>query len=160
MTPDTPRIHVGIISDTHGRLRPEAVAALRGSDILIHAGDVGDPEVLERLRGIAPTFAVRGNVDTGPWAAALPSTEVVEVGGLQIYVLHNLGDLDLDPRAAGFAAVISGHTHRPLAEARGDVLYLNPGSAGPRRFSLPVAVARLEVSGPRIVSHEILELRV
>ena len=149
---------VGVISDTHGLLRPEAVAALHASDLIIHAGDVGDPAILERLGAIAPTFAVRGNVDTGAWADALPLTDVVEVGGLQIYVLHNLSDLDLDPGAAGFAAVISGHTHRPHAEIRDDVLYLNPGSAGPRRFTLPVAVARLEVTGTRI-SHEIVELR-
>ena len=149
---------IGVISDTHGLLRPEAVAALHDSDLIIHAGDVGDPQILERLRAIAPTFAVRGNVDTSAWADVLPSTEVVEAGGLQIYVLHNLSDLDLNPKAAGFAAVITGHTHRPHAETRDDVLYLNPGSAGPRRFTLPIAVARLEVSGSRI-SHEIIELR-
>ena len=153
-----PRTTIGVISDTHGLLRPEAVAALHASDLIIHAGDVGDPHILERLRSIAPTFAVRGNVDTSAWAQALPLTEVVEVGGLQIYVMHNLSDLDLDPKAAGFAAVVSGHTHRPHAEVRADVLYLNPGSAGPRRFSLPIAVARLEVTGERI-SHQIVELR-
>jgi len=154
-----PRIAVGVISDTHGLLRPEAVAALHDSDFIIHAGDVGDPQILDRLRAIAPTYAVRGNVDTSAWAKALPLTEVVEVGGLQFYILHNLDDLDLNPRVAGFAAVISGHTHRPHAELRDDVLYLNPGSAGPRRFTLPIAVARLEVSGSRL-SHEIVELRV
>jgi uncharacterized protein len=153
------RISVGVISDTHGLLRPEAVAALHDADLIIHAGDVGDPQILDRLRAIAPTFAVRGNVDTSPWAQQLPLTEVVGVASLQMYVLHDLSDLDLDPRAAGFAAVITGHTHRPHAEVRSDVLYLNPGSAGPRRFSLPIAVARLEVSGSRI-SHEIVELRV
>jgi putative phosphoesterase len=150
-------MYVGVISDTHGLLRPEAVAALHDSEIIIHAGDVGDPHILERLRAIAPTFAVRGNVDTSAWAQALPLTEVVEVGGLQLYVLHNLADLDVDPKAAGFAAVISGHTHRPHAEVRDDVLYLNPGSAGPRRFTLPIAVARLRVSGTRL-SHEIVEI--
>jgi putative phosphoesterase len=149
---------VGVISDTHGLLRPEAVAALHASDLIIHAGDVGDPTILERLRAIAPTRVVRGNVDTSAWADALPRTEVVEVGGRQIYVLHNLAELNLNPKAAGFAAVISGHTHRPHAEIRDDVLYLNPGSAGPRRFTLPIAVARLEVAGSRI-SHEIIELR-
>jgi hypothetical protein len=149
---------VGVISDTHGLLRPEAVAALHDSDLLIHAGDVGDPTILERLRAIAPTFAVRGNVDTSAWADALPLTEVVEVGDLRMFVLHNLSDLDLDPTIAGFAAVISGHTHRPHAEIRGDVLYLNPGSAGPPRFTLPIAVARLTISGSRI-AHEIIELR-
>jgi putative phosphoesterase len=150
---------VGIISDTHGLLRPEAVAALHASDLIIHAGDVGDPQILERLRAIAPTHAVRGNVDTSPWAEVLPQTEVVEIGGLQIYVLHNLAELDLEPRAAGFAAVISGHTHRPRADVRDEVLYLNPGSAGPRRFTLPIAVAMLRIGGSRI-SHEIVELRV
>ena len=152
------RTNIGVISDTHGLLRPEAVAALHASDLIIHAGDVGDPQILDRLRAIAPTFAVRGNVDTSAWAKALPLTEVVEAGDLHIYVIHDLADLDLDPRAAGFAAVVSGHTHRPRAEIRDDVLYLNPGSAGPRRFSLPIAVARLEVAGTRI-SHQIVELR-
>jgi putative phosphoesterase len=152
-------MRVGVISDTHGLLRPEALAALHASDMIIHAGDVGDPQILERLRSIAPTFAVRGNVDTHPWAETLPLTEVVEANGLQIFVLHNLAELDLNPRAAGFAAVISGHTHRPHAEVRDDVLYLNPGSAGPRRFTLPIAVATLHVSGLRI-SHEIVQLRV
>jgi hypothetical protein len=153
------RFTVGVISDTHGLLRPEVIVALKDVRLIVHAGDVGGPDILERLRAIAPTVAVRGNVDTAPWAAALPPTEVVEVGGLQLYVLHNLSDLDLDPNAAGFAAVISGHTHRPLAEWRDDVLYLNPGSAGPRRFTLPIALARLEVTGARL-SHEIVELRI
>jgi putative phosphoesterase len=149
---------VGVISDTHGLLRPEAVAALHDSDLIVHAGDVGNPTILERLRAIAPTYAVRGNVDTSAWAEALPLSEVVEVGSLQIHVLHNLAELDLNPEAAGFAAVISGHTHRPHAEVRDGVLYLNPGSAGPRRFTLPIAVARITVSGSRI-AHEIIELR-
>ncbi len=153
------RIVVGVISDTHGLLRPAAVAALRESDVIIHAGDVGDSEILDRLREIAPTFTVRGNIDTSPWAQALPSTEVVEVGRAQFYVLHNLMDLNLDPKAAGFAAVISGHTHRPHAQVRHGVLYWNPGSAGPRRFTLPIAVARIEVIGTHI-SHEIIELQV
>ena len=152
-------IVVGVIADTHGLLRPEAVAALHGSDVIIHAGDVGDAEILARLREIAPTFAVRGNIDTSPWADALPLSEVVAVGSKQFYVLHNLMDLGSDPQAAGFAAVISGHTHRPHAQVRHDVLYLNPGSAGPRRFTLPIAVARIEVNGSHI-SHEIIELQV
>jgi putative phosphoesterase len=152
-------ITVGVISDTHGLLRPEAVAALHASDLIIHAGDVGDPQILERLRAIAPTYAVRGNVDTSPWAEVLPETEVVEAGGLQIYVLHNLADLSVQPHAAGFAAVVSGHTHRPHADVRDDVLYLNPGSAGPRRFTLPIAVAMLRIVGSRL-SHEIVELAV
>jgi putative phosphoesterase len=150
---------IGVISDTHGLLRPEAVDALRGADLIVHAGDVGNPQVLERLRGIAPTIAVRGNVDTGQWAASLPETEVVEVGRVHLYVLHDVSTLDLDPNAAGFAAVIFGHSHRPSAEFKDGVLYLNPGSAGPRRFSLPIAVARLRVEGER-VSHAIMELRV
>jgi putative phosphoesterase len=136
---------LGVISDTHGLLRPEAVAALKGSELIIHAGDVGKPEILDELRRLAPTFAVRGNVDTAPWALTLPMVEVVEAGSLQIYVLHDLGTLDLDPRAAGFAAVISGHSHKPLAQTRNGVLYLNPGSAGPRRFNLPICLARLHV---------------
>jgi putative phosphoesterase len=150
---------VGVISDTHGLVRPEAIEALRGSELIIHAGDVGNAEVLERLRAIAPTIAVRGNIDTGASADTLPVTEVVEVGHVHLYVLHDISTLDLDPKAVGFAAVIFGHSHRPSAEVRDEVLYLNPGSAGPRRFSLPIAVARLQVSGER-VSHEIVELRV
>lgn len=152
-------MNIGVISDTHGLLRPEAIVALKDCELIVHAGDVGDPQILERLRAIAPTHAVRGNVDAGTWANALPLTEVVDVGALQLYVLHNLSDLDLDPKAAGFTAVISGHTHRPLAEVRDDVLYLNPGSAGPRRFTLPIALARLHVDGSRL-SHEIVELHV
>jgi putative phosphoesterase len=150
---------VGVISDTHGLLRPEAAAALAGSDLIVHAGDVGKPDVLDGLRAIAPTTAVRGNVDSGELARGLPLSAVVEAGGLQLYVLHDLAALDLDPAAAGLAAVITGHTHRPHAETRGGVLYLNPGAAGPRRFSLPVAVARLRVVGTRL-SHEIIELSV
>jgi uncharacterized protein len=150
---------VGVISDTHGLLRPEAIDALRGSELIVHAGDVGNADVLEALRAIAPTIAVRGNVDTAEWAATLPATEVVEVGRVHLYVLHDISTLDLDPNAAGFAVVIFGHSHRPSAELRSNVLYLNPGSAGPRRFSLPIAVARLQVAGAR-VSHEIVELRV
>ena len=152
-------ITVGVIADTHGLLRPQAVEALAGSALIIHAGDVGGADVLPRLRDIAPTVAVRGNVDTGAWARSLPATRVVDIGGKTIYVLHALSDLDLDPAAAGFAAVVSGHTHRPEAEVRNGVLYLNPGSAGPRRFSLPVAVARLQI-GVRDLSPQILELQV
>lgn len=150
---------LGVISDTHGLLRPEAVRALRGSERIVHAGDVGDPAILEELEAIAPVVAVRGNVDRGPWADALPETDVVEVGSALVYVLHDLAALDLDPTAAGFAAVISGHTHRPLSERRDGVLYLNPGAAGRRRFRLPVTVARLTVSGDH-VSVEIVELEV
>jgi putative phosphoesterase len=148
---------VGVISDTHGLLRPEAVEVLQGCELILHAGDVGDPGVLEEIRRVAPTIAVRGNVDTGAWADALPPAEIIEVGGLHLYMLHDVSRLDLDPRAAGFAAVISGHTHRPGAERRDGVLFLNPGSAGPRRFTLPIAVARLQVDGVRL-THEIVEL--
>jgi putative phosphoesterase len=151
--------NVGVISDTHGLLRPEAIDALRGADLIVHAGDVGNADVLDALRAIAPTTAVRGNVDTGAWGATLPATEVVEVGRVRLYVLHDISTLDLDPKAAGFAVVIFGHSHRPSAERRNNVLYLNPGSAGPHRFSLPIAVARLKVTGER-VSHEIVELTV
>jgi putative phosphoesterase len=150
---------VGVISDTHGLLRPEAVDALRGSDLLVHAGDVGAPDILAQLRAIAPTMAVRGNVDTQPWASALPLTEVVAAGPLQLYVLHDLAALDLDPKSAGFAAVISGHTHKPVAEMRHEVLYLNPGSAGPRRFSLPICLARLHLTGTQL-RHEFVDLNI
>ena len=136
---------LGVISDTHGLLRPEAVEALRGSELILHAGDVGDPEILEALEGIAPVVAVRGNMDRAPWARDLPEAEVVEVGGAHIYILHDLATLSLDPVAAGFAVVISGHTHDPSVESKGGVLFLNPGSAGPRRFRLPVSVASLEI---------------
>ena len=150
---------VGVISDTHGLVRPEALEALRGSELIVHAGDVGDARVLDHLRAIAPTIAVRGNVDTEQWARALPTTEVVDAGGLHLYVLHDLATLDLDARAAGFAAVISGHTHRPRADVKDGVLYLNPGSAGPRRFTLPVSLAKLRVDGAHL-SHEIIELTI
>ena len=141
---------VGVISDTHGLLRPQAVKALRGSQLIIHAGDVGRAEILEELAAMAPVHSVRGNVDKGAWAQALPLTDVVEAGGAQIYVLHNLKDLDLSPRAAGFAAVISGHSHQPEMEARDGVLYFNPGSAGPRRFRLPVTVGKLHIAKGKV----------
>jgi putative phosphoesterase len=150
---------VGIISDTHGLVRLEAVRALKGSELLIHAGDIGNPQVIEQLHEIAPTFVVRGNNDRGAWAADLPVTQVVEVGELLFYVLHEISQLDVDPAIAGFAAVVSGHSHQPSIQFRDGVLYLNPGSAGPRRFSLPVAVARVHVSG-RQMRPEIVELRV
>lgn len=136
---------VGLISDTHGLLRPEAVAALRGSDLIIHAGDLGKPEVLDCLREVAPTVAVRGNVDTQAWAAILPITEPVQAGAHLIWVLHDIARLDLDP-TVGFAAVVYGHSHKPSIETRDGVLYINPGSAGPRRFRLPVTVGRLHVT--------------
>ena len=138
---------IGVISDTHGLLRPQALDALRGCDLIIHAGDVGSPDILAPLRALAPTHAVRGNVDKGPWADRLPMTEIVDVGGLRIYVLHIIADLDLDPPTAGFAAVIYGHSHQPSIETRDGVLYLNPGSAGPRRFNLPISLARITIAG-------------
>jgi putative phosphoesterase len=138
---------IGVISDTHGLLRPQALDALRGSDLIIHAGDVGRPEILDPLRALAPTYVVRGNVDHGDWAERLPMTEIVHAGERMLYVLHNIADLDVDPSAAAFAAVIYGHSHQPAIETRDGVLYLNPGSAGPRRFSLPISLARITVSG-------------
>jgi uncharacterized protein len=140
--PSTTRT-IGVISDTHGLLRPEAVAALRGSDAIIHAGDIGKPEVLEQLAELAPLTAIRGNVDE--WATALPDTAVLTLERKRFYVIHNVKELALDPRSGGFSAVISGHSHAPKSEMRDGVLYLNPGSAGPRRFKLPVAIARLRV---------------
>ena len=138
-------MRIGVISDTHGLLRPEAQRALAGVELIIHAGDVGAPDILTQLKMIAPVFAVRGNVDTQPWARELPLTTVVETSGFSFYVLHNLGDLDLNPRAAGFDAVISGHTHQAEQRLEDGVVYLNPGSAGPRRFQLPITLALLEI---------------
>jgi putative phosphoesterase len=136
---------VGLISDTHGLLRPEALRALDGSDLIIHAGDVGKPEILDALRASAPLVAVRGNIDRGEWASALPLTAVAEAGPATIYVLHDIHQLDLDPAVAGFHVVISGHSHKPSRTERDGVLYINPGSAGPRRFKLPLTVARLDL---------------
>jgi hypothetical protein len=145
---------IGIISDTHGLLRPEARERLAGVDHIIHAGDIGAPEVIAGLREIAPTTAIRGNIDRGQWADDYPHTEWLTLGGRIFYVLHNLNDLDLDPAAAGIDVVVSGHSHQPKIETIDGVLYLNPGSAGPRRFTLPIAVATLELGGdglrPRI----------
>jgi hypothetical protein len=143
-------ILIGVISDTHGLLRPEALDALRGSEHIIHAGDVGKPEILDQLAEIAPVTAVRGNIDKGTWARTLPETQVVELSGISIYVLHDLGRLDLKPQAAGFNVVISGHSHVPKQEIRDGVLYFNPGSAGPQRFKLPVTVGRLISEGESV----------
>jgi uncharacterized protein len=137
---------IGLISDTHGLLRPEALAALRGSELIVHAGDIGTPEVIDGLRAIAPTFAVRGNNDTEAWAASVPERQIVRAGEHQILVLHQIGHLFREPAPDGCAAVICGHTHKPLVETRKDVLYINPGSAGPRRFKLPVTVGHLRVT--------------
>lgn len=136
---------IGLISDTHGVLRPKAVQALQGSELIIHAGDVGLPDILEELRAVAPVVAVRGNADNGDWAAKLPMTAEAEVAGVRIYVIHDVHELSIDPAAAGFHIVVSGHSHKASREERGGVLYLNPGGVGPRRFKLPITVARLDV---------------
>jgi putative phosphoesterase len=143
-------IVIGIISDTHGLLRPEALVALQGSHHILHAGDVGAPEILEELAAIAPVIAIRGNIDKAAWARKLPETEVVELGGISIYMLHDLARLDLKPAAAVFKVVISGHSHVPKQESHDGVLYFNPGSAGPRRFKLPVTVGKLILKGGTI----------
>jgi len=150
---------VGVISDTHGLLRAEAIEALRGSDFIVHAGDVGAPEILGKLGAIAPVTAVRGNVDGGSWARRLPKTEVLEVEGISIYVLHILEELDVKPEAAGMSVVVYGHSHMPKQERKNGVLYFNPGSAGPRRFHLPVSVGKLVVEEGE-VRGEIVELGV
>lgn len=150
-------MRVGVISDTHGLLRLEALAALTGVDRLLHAGDVGDPAILDSLSEIAPLTAIRGNIDRAARCGLLPPTEIVDLGGFTVYMLHNLQDLDLDPVAAGIDIVISGHSHKPSIERRKDVLYLNPGSAGPRRFSLPVSVAFLQL-GSVAAEAEILRI--
>jgi len=151
-------ILVGVISDTHGLLRPNALKALEDSALIIHAGDVGKPEILDALRSLAPVVAIRGNVDHGEWAQSLPKTQITELGDVSMYVLHDLHELDLDPAEAGFNAVISGHSHIPTIEQRNGVLYLNPGSAGPRRFSNPISLAQITVQNgnisARIVSLE------
>jgi putative phosphoesterase len=136
---------VGLISDTHGLLRDEALQALHGVDLILHAGDVGKPEILETLKTLAPVVAVRGNIDTAPWAKELPATAVVEAGPVTFYILHDAHDLDLNPKAAGFQCVVSGHSHQPGSIERDGVLYINPGSAGPRRFKLPISLARLDL---------------
>jgi hypothetical protein len=138
---------IGLISDTHGILRPEALERLRGSDFIIHAGDIGQPEVLAELSRLAPVTAVRGNNDHGSWTSRIRETEVLEVGSALIYVIHDIAQLDIDPAAGEFHAVIFGHSHRPSSEVRDGVLFCNPGSAGPRRFKLPISVGRLSISG-------------
>ncbi len=148
---------VGVISDTHGLMRPSALDALVGVEHIIHAGDVGGPEIIRQLREIAPVSVVRGNTDHGAWARELPLTEVVDLGGTLIYVIHILDHLDIDPDAAGMAAVVYGHSHTPAIEKQHNVLFLNPGSAGPRRFKLPVTVALARISG-RAVEAEIVGL--
>lgn len=150
---------IGIISDTHGLVRPEALEALAGVEMILHAGDIGKQEVLDTLNQIAPVVAVRGNNDKGEWAQSLPDVEVVEVGNMSIYMLHDLKEIDISPSGAGFRVVVSGHSHKPsIADDRG-VLYVNPGSAGPRRFKLPVSLAHLTVQGEKVQA-KIVELSV
>jgi putative phosphoesterase len=144
-------IRVGLISDTHGLLRPEALAFLQGCDAIVHGGDIGDPAILDALQAIAPLSAVRGNNDEDDaWALGVPETQRLEIGGVAIYVLHALALIDIDPAALGIRVVVSGHSHKPLIEQRGEVLYVNPGSAGPRRFSLPISIGELLVDDGKI----------
>jgi hypothetical protein len=141
---------IGVISDTHGLLRPEALAALQGSHYIIHAGDIGDPQILDKLAEIAPVTAVRGNVDHGAWAKKIPETNVLEIGKISLYILHSIEELDLKPETANFAAVVYGHSHLPKQEWKNGVLYFNPGSAGPRRFKLPVSVGLLLMTNGKL----------
>lgn len=148
-------LRVGVISDTHGLLRPEAAAFLRGCDHIVHGGDITDAAVLEKLSKIAPVTAVRGNNDRGAWAEKIRETELVRIGDIHVYAIHDLADLDIDPRAAGVDVVISGHTHKPLTQERDGVLFVNPGSAGPRRFKLPISIAELTIVGTAVSSRTI-----
>jgi uncharacterized protein len=138
---------IGVVSDTHGLLRPQAVAFLQGSDFIVHAGDIGDPGILDALNAIAPVTAVRGNNDTGTWASHLAETAVLQIGAFRLLVVHDLAQLGTDPAATALDAVVSGHSHRPRIERRGGVLFVNPGSAGPRRFTLPVTIGEIIVDG-------------
>ena len=149
---------IGIISDTHGLLRPQAIEALRGVEHILHAGDVGDPAILDALRKVAPVTAISGNIDVGGRCGHLPATEVITMHGHTFYMLHDRHALDLDPAAAGFSAVISGHSHKPLVEWRQGVLYMNPGSAGPRRFSLPISLGLLTIRGD-VLQPQLVTLR-
>ena len=159
MNQEQQKIKIGVISDTHGLLRPEALTALAGVHQIIHAGDVEDPDILTALQGIAPVTGVRGNVDRGTWAYKLPLTAVVEVGDTSVYVIHNIEELNVDPVAAGFGVVIFGHSHQPLVEQRDGVIYLNPGAAGRKRCNVPVWIAYLTVEGSKIET-ELFELEV
>ena len=157
-SPEVPlAVKVGVISDTHGLLRPEALAALRGADAIVHAGDIGDPAILSQLCQLAPVTAVRGNIDIAAWSKNLPETNVLEIAGVSLYVIHNVQELDLHPGTAGFAAVIFGHSHQPLIEWRKNVLFFNPGSAGPKRFSLPISLGRLTILNGKITP-ELIDL--
>ena len=145
-------LRVGLISDTHGLLRPQALAALAGSHYIVHAGDIGDPDILAQLRAIAPLTVVRGNNDRAPWAADIPATAILEIGASRIFAVHDIATLPIDPVAAGVQVIVYGHSHSPTVTWRGATLYVNPGSAGPRRFTLPVSVAELLVDGPSLTS--------
>jgi uncharacterized protein len=145
-------VRIGLVSDTHGLLRSEVEAFLRGSDLIVHAGDICDPAILERLAALAPVKAVRGNNDVGPWAQPLPHTERLRVDGVELCVIHDLAELGFDPEAAGVQVIVSGHSHKPRVEQRGAVLYVNPGSAGPRRFKLPIAAAELVVDAGKVTA--------
>ena len=151
--------HIGVISDTHGLVRPEAVGALKGSELILHAGDIGKPEVLSCLGSIAPVIAIRGNNDRGAWAKKLPDILRLRVNGFGVYIIHNVNDLEVDPAMEGFRAVISGHSHKPSITNLDGVMFLNPGSAGPRRFKLPVVVARLAIQKQRVHA-AIIELKI
>jgi uncharacterized protein len=150
---------VGVISDTHGLLRPEALTLLSAADHIIHAGDIGAPEILEQLRRIAPLTVVRGNNDREPWTESIPATAVVEIGGHRLYAVHNVAEIDLDPAAAGISVVIAGHSHQPSVTQSKGVMFLNPGSAGPRRFKLPITLALLRISA-REIRPEIHEIEI
>ncbi len=149
--------NIGIISDTHSLLRPEAISLLQGCDRIFHAGDIGCLEIIEKLSSIAPVTAIKGNIDKDEWASDFPDSEAIEIGGKFIYMLHNLRDLDIDPVAAGFDIIISGHSHKSDIEHKDEIIYLNPGSAGPRRFKLPITLAKIEISDDNI-STEIIEI--
>ncbi|MDB5940835.1 MAG: phosphodiesterase, family [Ramlibacter sp.] len=152
-------MRVGLISDTHGLLRPQALAALQGCDHIVHGGDIGNAAILEQLRAIAPLTVVRGNNDKGDWAAAIGESETIELAGVRLHAIHDVNELAIDPGAEGIQVVVSGHSHRPKLERRGGVLYVNPGSAGPRRFKLPVSVGELVVKAGKVVSARIVELQ-
>lgn len=152
-------IRVGVISDTHGLLRPQALAALAGSDYIVHGGDIGNESILAELAAIAPLTVVRGNNDKGPWARAIPESAQLKIGNVCIHAVHDIATIDIDPGQAGVQVVIYGHSHKPRTEHRGSVLYLNPGSAGPRRFKLPISVATLEIDGDAI-AERIIEIDI
>jgi putative phosphoesterase len=145
-------LRIGVISDTHGLLRPQATAFLRGCDHILHGGDIGGPEILEQLAALAPVTAVRGNNDAQPWAASLPDTRLVQLGGVRVFIIHDLGQIKMDPSAAAVQVIVSGHSHQPSLRQRDGVVYLNPGSAGPRRFKLPISVAEFSISGTAVTA--------